>query len=227
MELDQDQKVETPEEAENGNDEAQLEEQTQDEETETETETETESETETEAEAEAEGADRAILERSESVKAKLVPQAEKQIQDEKTGIKEADRALQEQTQDEETEAEGAGGAEGADERSESVKAKLVPQAEKQIQDEKTGIKEADRAIQELPANAELAGVKIQAWWRGTLVRRTLLLAILSAWTIQSWWKESKSRLQGRKLHDVMRCRLRNLNLKSISRRKRLNQSSFL
>lgn len=63
-------------------------------------------------------------------------------------------------------------------------------------------------IQQLPANAELAGVKIQAWWRGTLVRRTLLLAILSAWTIQSWWKETKSRLQGRKLHDVMRCRLR-------------------
>ncbi|EDL77285.1 IQ motif containing F3, isoform CRA_a [Rattus norvegicus] len=136
MELDQDQKVETPEAAENGKDEMQLE-QTQDDET------------------EAEGADGAILKRSESVKVKLIPQAE------------------------------------------------------------------------LPANAELAGVKIQAWWRGTLVRRTLLLAILSAWTIQSWWKETKSRLQGRKLHDVMRCRLRNLNLKSISRRKRPNQSSFL
>nr|XP_003476515.1 IQ domain-containing protein F5-like [Cavia porcellus] len=31
--------------------------------------------------------------------------------------------------------------------------------------------------------------KIQAWWRGTLVRRTLLHAALSAWTIQCWWRQ--------------------------------------
>ncbi|EDL21152.1 IQ domain-containing protein F1 isoform 1 [Mus musculus] len=31
-------------------------------------------------------------------------------------------------------------------------------------------------------------VKIQAWWRGTLVRRSLLHAALSAWIIQCWWR---------------------------------------
>ncbi|XP_076985244.1 IQ domain-containing protein F3 [Tamandua tetradactyla] len=30
--------------------------------------------------------------------------------------------------------------------------------------------------------------KIQAWWRGTLVRRTLLVAALRAWMIQCWWR---------------------------------------
>ena len=33
-----------------------------------------------------------------------------------------------------------------------------------------------------------AAGKIQAWWRGTLVRRTLLAAALRAWMIQSWWR---------------------------------------
>ncbi|OWK02433.1 IQCF5, partial [Cervus elaphus hippelaphus] len=32
-------------------------------------------------------------------------------------------------------------------------------------------------------------VSIQAWWRGTLVRRTLLHAALRAWIIQCWWKQ--------------------------------------
>ncbi|KAL1781496.1 IQ domain-containing protein F1 [Sigmodon hispidus] len=31
-------------------------------------------------------------------------------------------------------------------------------------------------------------VKIQAWWRGTLVRRALLHAALRAWIIQCWWR---------------------------------------
>nr|XP_025845269.1 IQ domain-containing protein F2 [Vulpes vulpes] len=33
-----------------------------------------------------------------------------------------------------------------------------------------------------------AATEIQAWWRGTLVRRTLLHAALSAWIIQRWWR---------------------------------------
>ncbi|CAK7292302.1 IQ domain-containing protein F3 [Vulpes vulpes] len=37
------------------------------------------------------------------------------------------------------------------------------------------------------ARAKAAG-KIQAWWRGTLVRRTLLVAALRAWMIQIWWR---------------------------------------
>uniref|UniRef100_A0A8C2P6I4 IQ motif containing F3 n=2 Tax=Capra hircus TaxID=9925 RepID=A0A8C2P6I4_CAPHI len=37
------------------------------------------------------------------------------------------------------------------------------------------------------ARMKAAG-KIQAWWRGTLVRRTLLAAALRAWMIQCWWR---------------------------------------
>ncbi|XP_005410382.1 PREDICTED: IQ domain-containing protein F3 [Chinchilla lanigera] len=33
-----------------------------------------------------------------------------------------------------------------------------------------------------------AARKIQAWWRGNLVRRTLLVAALRAWMIQCWWR---------------------------------------
>ncbi|XP_058144707.1 IQ domain-containing protein F2 [Dasypus novemcinctus] len=33
-----------------------------------------------------------------------------------------------------------------------------------------------------------AATQIQAWWRGTLVRRTLLHAALRAWIIQCWWR---------------------------------------
>lgn len=38
-----------------------------------------------------------------------------------------------------------------------------------------------------------ASRKIQAWWRGTLVRRTLLKAALSAWIIQCWWRKILAR----------------------------------
>jgi hypothetical protein len=31
-------------------------------------------------------------------------------------------------------------------------------------------------------------IQIQAWWRGTLVRRVLLHAALRAWIIQCWWR---------------------------------------
>jgi hypothetical protein len=39
-----------------------------------------------------------------------------------------------------------------------------------------------------------AAVFIQAWWRGTLVRRTLLHAALRAWIIQTWWRQTMARL---------------------------------
>ncbi|XP_077619509.1 IQ domain-containing protein F5-like isoform X3 [Crocuta crocuta] len=41
---------------------------------------------------------------------------------------------------------------------------------------------------------ELKAIKIQAWWRGTLVRRTLLHATLRAWIIQQWWKMTLAKL---------------------------------
>ncbi|XP_043839140.1 IQ domain-containing protein F6-like [Dromiciops gliroides] len=41
----------------------------------------------------------------------------------------------------------------------------------------------------LPQDKEnKAAIKIQAWWRGLLVRRTLLHAALRAWIIQCWWR---------------------------------------
>lgn len=39
-----------------------------------------------------------------------------------------------------------------------------------------------------------AAVFIQAWWRGTLVRRTLLHAALRACIIQCWWKQKLAKL---------------------------------
>ncbi|XP_076773556.1 IQ domain-containing protein F2 isoform X4 [Arvicanthis niloticus] len=190
MELEQDKKMETPEETESVKNEMQLEKQILDE------------------------ADGSILERNEAVKTEDPPQAE-------------------QTQDEETEAEKADGA--ILERNEAIKTEDPPQAE-QTQAEETEAEEAYKGtelvklspqLEQLPANVVLAGVKIQAWWRGTLVRRTLLLAALSAWTIQCWWRETKARLQGRKLHEVLRYKLRSLNLKSTNKRKRPDQSFFL
>ncbi|XP_005347880.1 IQ domain-containing protein F5-like [Microtus ochrogaster] len=51
-----------------------------------------------------------------------------------------------------------------------------------------------------PSYKKLAAKKIQAWWRGTLVRRTLLKAALSAWIIQCWWRKILARkLEKRRL----------------------------
>uniref|UniRef100_A0A8C2M171 IQ motif containing F4 n=1 Tax=Cricetulus griseus TaxID=10029 RepID=A0A8C2M171_CRIGR len=44
-----------------------------------------------------------------------------------------------------------------------------------------------------PTDKELTARKIQAWWRGTLVRRVLLKAALSAWIIQCWWRKTLAR----------------------------------
>uniref|UniRef100_H0WMA7 IQ motif containing F2 n=1 Tax=Otolemur garnettii TaxID=30611 RepID=H0WMA7_OTOGA len=43
-----------------------------------------------------------------------------------------------------------------------------------------------------------AAIIIQAWWRGTLVRRTLLHMALRAWIIQCWWKMMLSRMLEKK-----------------------------
>ncbi|XP_036905818.1 IQ domain-containing protein F1 [Sturnira hondurensis] len=40
-----------------------------------------------------------------------------------------------------------------------------------------------------PPLHNLEVVKIQAWWRGTLVRQTLLHAALSVTVIQHWWRQ--------------------------------------
>ncbi|XP_021063811.1 IQ domain-containing protein F5-like [Mus pahari] len=50
------------------------------------------------------------------------------------------------------------------------------------------------SLQRLSQKAQNAR-KIQAWWRGTLVRRTLLRAALSAWIIQCWWRRILAKRQ--------------------------------
>ncbi|XP_062969470.1 IQ domain-containing protein F5-like [Cynocephalus volans] len=52
--------------------------------------------------------------------------------------------------------------------------------------------------QKPPPNKAVAATKIQAWWRGTLVRRTLLHAALRAWIIQCWWRQTLARLLTKK-----------------------------
>ncbi|XP_023389098.1 IQ domain-containing protein F1 [Pteropus vampyrus] len=60
---------------------------------------------------------------------------------------------------------------------------------------KVEVKRADNAPREIPENRNVPPtskpevVKIQAWWRGTLVRRTLLHAALRVLVIQRWWRQ--------------------------------------
>lgn len=58
------------------------------------------------------------------------------------------------------------------------------------------------AKQQHLATKENAADKIQAWWRGTLVRRTLLVAALRAWVIQVWWRALLLR-QAQKLQQML------------------------
>ena len=44
---------------------------------------------------------------------------------------------------------------------------------------------------------------MQAWWRGTLVRRTLLHAALGAWVIQCWWRLTLRRILEKKRRKVL------------------------
>lgn len=46
-------------------------------------------------------------------------------------------------------------------------------------------------------------VKIQAWWRGTLVRRVLLHAALRAWVIQCWWRLLLPRILEKRRHAIL------------------------
>ncbi|XP_040596147.1 IQ domain-containing protein F5-like [Mesocricetus auratus] len=96
---------------------------------------------------------------------------------------------------------------------------------KQTQVEKTKAAKTGRKLQKrkamkmklthqpkkLPVDMEQASIKIQAWWRGTLVRRALLLAALSAWTIQCWWRQTMARLLEKKLQKVMGYSLRQIH----------------
>ncbi|XP_008566351.1 PREDICTED: IQ domain-containing protein F6 [Galeopterus variegatus] len=41
---------------------------------------------------------------------------------------------------------------------------------------------------------EKTAIKIQSWWRGNLVRRTLLHEALRAWVIQCWWRSMQAKM---------------------------------
>nr|XP_034340471.1 IQ domain-containing protein F6 isoform X2 [Arvicanthis niloticus] len=41
---------------------------------------------------------------------------------------------------------------------------------------------------------EKTAIKIQSWWRGNMVRRTLLDAALGAWAIQCWWRSVQTKI---------------------------------
>ncbi|XP_058534910.1 IQ domain-containing protein F5-like [Ochotona princeps] len=63
----------------------------------------------------------------------------------------------------------------------------------------------------LPPNAVMMSTKIQAWWRGTLLRRTLLHAALQAWVIQCWWRQTQAKQmqkQRQELLDFYLCEVR-------------------
>ncbi|XP_059244271.1 IQ domain-containing protein F1-like [Mustela nigripes] len=69
------------------------------------------------------------------------------------------------------------------------------QDEPQKKEEPTGLSPESLTSEKLPeqedkpSTSNLEVIKIQAWWRGTLVRRTLLHAVLRALIIQRWWKQ--------------------------------------
>ncbi|XP_016072363.1 PREDICTED: IQ domain-containing protein F1-like [Miniopterus natalensis] len=59
---------------------------------------------------------------------------------------------------------------------------------KSVDDANKGPREIPRTLKRAPPSHPEA-VRIQAWWRGVLVRRMLLHAALRALTIQRWWRQ--------------------------------------
>ncbi|XP_004411584.1 PREDICTED: IQ domain-containing protein F1-like [Odobenus rosmarus divergens] len=74
---------------------------------------------------------------------------------------------------------------------------------------------------------EQKAIKIQAWWRGTLVRRTLLHAALRACIIQHWWKVTLAKLLEKRKQAVLESFLRQewaaVKLQSLVRMWRIRQ----
>ncbi|XP_005410385.1 PREDICTED: IQ domain-containing protein F1 [Chinchilla lanigera] len=50
----------------------------------------------------------------------------------------------------------------------------------------------------------MSTLKIQAWWRGTLVRRALLHAALRAWVIQCWWRAIVAKLLEKRRNVILK-----------------------
>ncbi|KAG3270587.1 IQ domain-containing protein F5 [Ictidomys tridecemlineatus] len=60
------------------------------------------------------------------------------------------------------------------------------------------------------SDSTLAATKIQAWWRGTLVRRTLLHAALRVWIIQCWWRKILAKLLERRRRTMLELNTRQI-----------------
>ncbi|XP_070349687.1 IQ domain-containing protein F5-like [Equus asinus] len=56
-----------------------------------------------------------------------------------------------------------------------------------------------------PPDNEPIAIKIQAWWRGTLVRRTLLHAVLRASIIQRWWRQTIAKVLEKRRRAALLC----------------------
>ncbi|PNJ32417.1 IQ domain-containing protein F2 [Pongo pygmaeus] len=74
---------------------------------------------------------------------------------------------------------------------------IIEEVEESIEWETLQKKEQHKIKEKLRIRTK-AAVKIQAWWRGTLVRRTLLHAALRAWIIQCWWRMMLSKVLEKK-----------------------------
>ncbi|XP_072506422.1 IQ domain-containing protein F6-like [Notamacropus eugenii] len=67
-----------------------------------------------------------------------------------------------------------------------------------------GSKESEKELNDFEEKSmDKSAIKIQAWWRGTLVRRTLLHAALCAWIIQCWWRVAHMRSLDRRRRIVL------------------------
>ncbi|XP_012627115.1 IQ domain-containing protein F1 [Microcebus murinus] len=92
-------------------------------------------------------------------------------------------------------------------------APLTPQAQRE--DKTLALYEAPKAEQankkvikspetrKKVSDKDTAAIAIQAWWRGTLVRRVLLHAALRAWSIQCWWRLILSKLLRKRRRAVL------------------------
>ncbi|XP_032268034.1 IQ domain-containing protein F1-like [Phoca vitulina] len=79
-------------------------------------------------------------------------------------------------------------------------------------DKVDGANNGDRQIpgnQDKPSTSNPEVIKIQAWWRGTLVRRTLLHAVIRALVIQRWWKNILTKLMEKRRRAALETFTRN------------------
>ncbi|KAK7811387.1 hypothetical protein U0070_002320 [Myodes glareolus] len=63
-----------------------------------------------------------------------------------------------------------------------------------VQTVSSALSEENPLADEQCVKLEKTAIKIQSWWRGNVVRRTLLHAALGAWAIQCWWRSVQTKM---------------------------------